>query len=152
MGSAPNLNWVRTRDRFTITTDQARLDLAAIHDYLKRSYWSPGIPFEIMERAIRNSLAFGLFCGSAQIGFARVVTDRATFGYLADVYVLEEYRGQGLATWLIECVCSHPDLQGLRRFSLATRDAHALYRKFGFKEIGNPSQQMEIVRPGIYEL
>jgi ribosomal protein S18 acetylase RimI-like enzyme len=140
------------RDGFTITTDLARLDLAAIHDYLKQSYWSPGIPFEIMERAIRNSLSFGLFCGDAQIGFARVVTDRATFGYLTDVYVLGPYRAQGLATWLIECVCSHPDLQGLRRFSLATRDAHALYRKFGFKEIGNPSQQMEIVRPGIYEL
>jgi len=141
-----------SRDRFTITTDQARLDLRAIHDYLKQSYWSPGIPFEIMQRAVRNSLSFGLFDGEAQIGFARVVTDRATFGYLADVYVLEPYCGQGLATWLIECVCAHPDLQGLRRFALATRDAHGLYRKFGFNEIANPSQQMEIVRPGIYEL
>jgi GNAT superfamily N-acetyltransferase len=140
------------RDRFIVTTDPARLDLRAIHDYLRRSYWSPGIPVEIVERAIRNSLSFGLFDGEAQIGFARVVTDRATFGYLADVYVLESYRGQGLGTWLIECVCSHPDLQGLRRFALATRDAHGLYRKFGFNEIANPSQQMEVVRPGIYEL
>jgi GNAT superfamily N-acetyltransferase len=135
-----------------VTTDQDRLDLPAIHDYLTQSYWSPGIPVEVMERAIRNSIGFGLFHGDAQIGFARVVTDRATFGYLADVYVLELYRGQGLATWLIECVCSHPDLQGLRRFALATRDAHNLYRKFGFNEIASPSQQMEIVRPGIYEL
>ncbi len=148
------MEWTRSSDGrdYVVTTDQVRLDLAAIHAYLKESYWSPGIPFGIMERAVRNSLAFGLFHGEAQIGFARVVTDRATYGYLADVYVLEPHRGHGLATWLIECVCSHSELQGLRRFALATRDAHGLYRKFGFRELANPSQQMEILRPGIYEL
>lgn len=148
------MEWARSAvgRTYLVTADQARLDLTAIHGYLKRSYWSPGIPFALMERAVRNSLSFGLFHDDAQIGFARVVTDRATYGYLADVYVLESYRGQGLATWLIECVCSHPELQGLRRFALASRDAHGLYRKFGFREIANPSQQMEIVRPGIYEL
>jgi len=139
------------RGAFSVTTDQARLDLPAIHAYLTQSYWSRGIPFETVERAARNSLCFGLFDEARQIGFARVVTDRATYGYLADVYVLEEYRGQGLAVWLIGCVRSHPDLQGLRRFALATRDAHALYRKFGFTELAAPDTHMEIFRAGIYE-
>jgi GNAT superfamily N-acetyltransferase len=140
------------RDGFTVTTDSSRFDVAAIHAYLTRSYWSPGIPFETVERAIGNSLCFGLFEGARQIGFARVVTDRATYGYLADVYVLESNRGRGLATWLMECVCTHPDLQGLRRFALATRDAHGFYRKFGFSEVADPSKHMEIFRPGIYGL
>lgn len=140
------------RGKFTVSTDPATFDVAAIHSYLTRSYWSPGVPLEIVERAIANSLCFGLFHGTDQIGLARVVTDRATYAYLCDVYVLEEYRGQGLAVWLMECVCAHPDLQGLRRFSLATRDAHELYRKFGFEDLGDPSKHMEIFRPGIYGL
>jgi N-acetylglutamate synthase-like GNAT family acetyltransferase len=140
------------RGSFTVTTDPASFDIDAIHAYLTRSYWSPGIPRAVVERAIANSLSFGLFHGANQIGFARVITDRATYGYLADVYILEEFRGQGLATWLIECVCSHADLQGLRRFALATRDAHSLYRKFGFGEISDPSKHMEIFRPGVYEI
>lgn len=141
---------VHHRDTFTITTDPACFDTDAIHAYLTRSYWAEGIQRDVVERAIENSLCFGLFDGSEQIGFARVVTDRATYGYLADVYVLEEYRGRGLAVWMMECIVAHPDLQGLRRFALATRDAHELYRKFGFTKLGDASQHMEIFRPAIY--
>ncbi len=127
------------------------MDVDAIHAYLTRSYWSKGVPREIVERAIQNSLCFGVFDGPKQIGFARVITDRATYGYLADVYILEEYRGKGLAVRLMEEIRAHPDLQGLRRFALATRDAHGLYRKFGFTELNDPSIHMEIFHRNIYE-
>ena len=137
-------------DAYHITTDRSLMDVEAIHAFLTRSYWSPGIPRSIVEKAIDNSLCFGLFHESAQVGFARVVTDRATFAYLADVYVLEEHRGKGLARRMMEAVFSHPDLQGLRRFMLATRDAHALYRQFGFRDIANPENLMAINRPDIY--
>jgi GNAT superfamily N-acetyltransferase len=140
------------RGEFTVSTDTAGFDITAIHAWLTRSYWSAGIPIGIVQRAVANSLCFGLFRGPDQIGLARVVTDRATYAWLCDVYVLEEYRGRGLAVWLMECVCAHPDLQGLRRFSLATRDAHELYRKSGFDDLGDPSKHMEIFRPGIYGL
>ena len=140
------------RGTFTVTTDQTCFDLDAIHACIASSYWAKDIPFETLERAIRNSLAFGVFDGAEQVGFARVVTDRATYGYLADVYILEAYRGKGLATWLMECICAHPDLQGLRRFALATRDAHGLYRKFGFTEIADPSKHMEVFKPEIYAI
>ena len=135
---------------FAVYTDPGKLDVAAIYGYLSRAYWSEGIPRDIVEKAIANSLCFGLFRDSDQIGFARVVTDRATYAYLCDVYVLEEFRGKGLGVWLMECVMSHPDLQGLRRFSLATRDAHGLYEKFGFAELKKPESQMETVHHGIY--
>jgi ribosomal protein S18 acetylase RimI-like enzyme len=138
------------KDDFTVVTDPSKLDVAAIHRYLSRAYRSEGIPRHVVEKAIANSLCFGLFRGSDQIGFARVVTDRATYAYLCDVYVLEELRGKGLGVWLMECVMTHPDLQGLRRFSLATRDAHGLYKKFGFAELKKPPSQMEIVRNDIY--
>ena len=138
------------KDDYTVVSDPAKLDIAAIHRYLSRAYWSEGIPRDIVEKAIANSLCFGLFHGSAQIGFARVVTDRATYAYLCDVYVLDECRGKGLGVWLMECVMSHPDLQRLRRFSLATRDAHGLYEKFGFAELNKPQSQMEILRNDIY--
>jgi GNAT superfamily N-acetyltransferase len=121
-----------------------------IHGYLASSYWSPGIPREIVAKGLENSLAFGLFAGSEQIGLARVITDRATYAYLADVFVLEGYRGRGLSKWLLQCILSHPDLQGLRRFSLATRDAHTLYAQFGFAALANPGVHMEILRPDIY--
>jgi GNAT superfamily N-acetyltransferase len=135
---------------FADYTDPAKLDVVAIHGYLSRAYWSEGIPRDIVEKAIANSLCFGLFHGENQIGLARVVTDRATYAYLCDVYVLEEFRGKGFGVWLMECVMSHPDLQGLRRFSLATRDAHGLYEKFGFAELKKPESQMETVHHGIY--
>ena len=140
----------QTRGDYTISTDPARMDLDAIHAYLSRSYWAEGVPREIVERSLLGSLAFGLFHGGAQVGLARVVTDRATFAYLCDVYVLEEHQRRGLGRWLIETVMAHPDLQGLRRFSLVTRDAHALYSTFGFSALASPGGHMEIVRPGLY--
>jgi GNAT superfamily N-acetyltransferase len=135
---------------YTITSDPARMDVAAVHAFLAGSYWSPGVPFAVVERAIRHSLCFGLLQGAAQVGFARVVTDRATFAYLADVYVLPEHRGQGLAKRLVREVLAHPELQGLRRFLLATRDAHGLYARFGFQPLANPSRMMEIHDPDAY--
>jgi GNAT superfamily N-acetyltransferase len=139
-----------TRDRYTITTDPARLDVDAIHAYLARSYWAEGIPRELVQRSIDNSLCFGLFDGMRQVGFARVITDRATFAYLCDVYVLEEHRGAGLGKWLIETVMSHPEVQGLRRWMLMTRDAHGLYAQHGFTPLAKPPACMELARPGLY--
>jgi len=138
------------RGEHTISTDPDRFDVPAIHAYLTRSYWSPGIPRVTVERAIAHSLSFGLFHRDQQVGFARVVTDRATFAYLADVYVLEEHRGKGLSKWLLEAVLAHADLQGLRRFLLATRDAHGLYTRYGFKPLANPTRLMEILDPDVY--
>ena len=137
---------------YEISTDPARLDVTAIHAYLTRSYWSPGIPIEIVERALRQSLCFGVYesAGGAQVGLARVVTDYATFAYLCDVYVLEEHRGVGLAKRMMRELMSHPALRGARRVMLATRDAHGLYAGFGFLEAGAAKNLMEIVRPDIY--
>ena len=139
------------RGEYEISTDPQRLDAAAIHAYLTQSYWSPGIPRAMVERTIANSLCFGLYCGAEQVGFARVVTDRATFAYLADVFILDPHRGKGLSKWLMEFVKGHEDLQGLRRFMLATKDAHGLYRQFGFTELANPSRMMEILQPNVYQ-
>jgi GNAT superfamily N-acetyltransferase len=136
---------------YSISTDTARFDIDAIHAYLARSYWSPGIPRATVERAIANSLAFGVFEGPEQVGFARVVTDRATFAYLADVYILEAHRGRGLARRLVETILAHEDLQSLRRFMLATRDAHGLYAAFGFQPLARPERLMEIHRPDVYQ-
>jgi len=139
------------RNGYTISTDKARLDISAIHAYLTRSYWSPGIPRAVVERAIVGSLCFGLFSeNGGQVGFARMITDGATFAYLADVYVLEEHRGKGLAKWMMETILAHPSLQGLRRIMLATRDAHQLYAQFGFKPLAKPEAFMEIHRSNAY--
>jgi GNAT superfamily N-acetyltransferase len=138
------------RDGYVVSTDAARLDLAAIHGYLSRSYWAAGIPLETLARALDHSLCFGLYRDTTQVGFARMVTDRATFAYLADVYVLEPHRGRGLGKWLVGCVLSHPALHGLRRSMLATRDAHELYRQFGYRPLAHPERLMEIVQPDIY--
>jgi GNAT superfamily N-acetyltransferase len=149
------MSYEQHRDGCTVSTDPERFDLDAIHAFLSASYWAEGIPRPLLARAIGNSLGFGLYAaageGERQIGFARVITDGATFAYLCDVYVLPEHRGRGLGAWLMECVTAHPDLQGLRRFSLVTRDAHALYRPLGFTEIENPGRHMEIARPGLYK-
>ncbi|HSD38552.1 MAG TPA: GNAT family N-acetyltransferase [Rhodocyclaceae bacterium] len=134
-------------DDYTITTDQSRFDIAAIHAFLSQTYWSPGVPIEIVERATRNSLAFGIVHGDEQVGFARVVTDKATFAYLADVYVLEAHRGKGLSKRLLEFILAHEDLQGLRRFLLFTKDAHGLYAQYGFNEVPNPARIMERFNP-----
>jgi GNAT superfamily N-acetyltransferase len=136
---------------YEISTDPTRLDLEAVQAYLARSYWSPGIPREVVERAAANSLCFGLYHDKeGQVGFARVVTDRATFAYLADVYVLEAHRGKGLSKWLMTTIVEHTELQGLRRFMLATKDAHGLYAQFGFAPLANPARMMEVLRPEVY--
>ena len=140
-----------TRPPFEISTDQARLDVATIHTFLAGTYWSPGIPREIVERAIAASLNFGAYVGQVQVGFMRVVTDRATFAYLCDVFVLEPWRGRGLSKLMMECVLSHPELQNLRRWMLATADAHGLYRQFGFESLARPERMMEITVPDIYQ-
>jgi GNAT superfamily N-acetyltransferase len=124
----------RSRDGYVISTDPARLDRDAIWHFLRTSYWSPGVPREVVDRSIEGSLVFGLYApGGEQAGFARAVTDAATFAWLADVFVLDGHRGRGLGVWLVEAVLAHPDLQGLRRILLATADAHGLYRRFGFE-------------------
>ena len=138
------------RGEFTITSDPNAVDLDAVHAFLTRTYWSEGIPASVVARAIAGSIPFSLFHGTTQIGFARVITDRATYGYLADVYILEAYRGQGLGRWLVETIMQHPDLQSLRRFGLVTRDAHDLYKQFGFSPLATPDRHMEIVRTGLY--
>lgn len=141
-----------TRDGFTISTDRQQLDIAAVHAYLTRSYWAEGISAALVAKSIQGSLCFGLYDASAaQVGFARVVTDGATFAYLCDVYVLESMRGHGLGIWLMETVMQHPDLAGLRRSMLVTRDAHGLYARFGFTPSKFPDRIMEIARPGLYK-
>jgi GNAT superfamily N-acetyltransferase len=131
------------RDGYLISTDASMLDLEVVHAYLSRSYWAAGVPEDVVRRSIENSLCFGVYRGEEQAGFARVVTDRATFAYLADVFVLEEHRGRGIGKWLVEVILSHPDLQGLRRWMLATRDAHDLYRRYAFTELARPGIFME---------
>ena len=136
---------------YEISTDAHRLNIEVIHNFLaEESYWSPGIPRSTVERAIQNSLCFGVYLRTEQVGFARVVTDRSTFALLADVFILSAHRGKGLSKWLMRCVVEHEDLQGLRRLLLLTSDAHGLYRQFGFKELGSPSRFMEILRQDIY--
>jgi GNAT superfamily N-acetyltransferase len=135
---------------FTIYTDPARADAGAVHRYLSRdSYWAENVAFETVARSLQNSLCFSLYDGGVQIGLARVITDKATFAYLCDVYVLPEYRGKGLSKWLMTCVLEFPDLQGIRRFMLATKDAHGLYEQFGFK-LSESGRLMEIVNRTIY--
>ena len=144
------MSYERQQNGFTVSTDPDRLDVDAIHAFLSTSYWAEGIPREIVAKALRNSLCFGLYEGERQAGLARVVSDFATYAYLCDVYVLPELRGRGLAKWLMECVLDHPELAGLRRFGLVTRDAHELYRPFGFSALAHPDNHMEIARPGLY--
>jgi GNAT superfamily N-acetyltransferase len=131
------------RDGYLISTDASMLDLEVVHGYLSRSYWAAGVPEDVVRRSIENSLCFGVYRGEEQAGFARVVTDRTTFAHLADVFVLEEHRGQGIGKWLVEVILSHPELQGLRRWMLATRDAHDLYRRYAFTELARPGIFME---------
>ena len=130
------------KDNFTISTNPARLDMNVICDFLSRAYWAIGRSRERTERAIANSLVFGVYDGTRQIGLARVVTDYAIFAYLCDVFIHEDYRAHGLGKWLMETIHSHPDLQGLRRWLLATRDAHGLYEQFGWTPLDNPERWM----------
>ncbi len=128
---------------YEVSIDRSRLDVKAIHDFLTHSDWSPGIPLATVARAIENSVCVGAYLGADQVGFARVVTDKTTFAYLADVYVLEPHRGNGLSRRMMEAITQHPDLQGLRRWLLITRDAQGLYAKFGFKPLAAPDRFME---------
>ncbi|MFN2563393.1 MAG: GNAT family N-acetyltransferase [Gemmatimonadaceae bacterium] len=140
-----------SRGQFEVDTDPGRVDLSVVHDFLSRqSYWAAGIPRAVVERAVRHSIVFGLYHGVRQVGFARVITDRATFAYVADVFVIDTYRGQGLGKWLMECVSAHPALQGLRRWLLATRDAHGLYRQAGWESLRDPTLFMERSDPNVY--
>jgi GNAT superfamily N-acetyltransferase len=137
------------RGDFLVSTDQTLLDLPLIHQFLSNdSYWAAGRPLSVVRRSLANSLCFGLYASRQQIGLARVVTDRATFAWLCDVFVLESHRGKSLSKWLLQCVLSHPDLQGLRRFLLATRDAHGLYERYGFAPLEEPSRFMQVYRDG----
>ncbi len=131
------------RGEYLISTDKRRLDLPVIHNFLTTSYWAAGIPIETVKKSIEHSLAFGVYREDQQVGFARVITDYATFAYIGDVFILEAFRGQGLSKWLMEVIAAHPGLQGLRRWVLLTRDAHELYRKTGFTEPKNPERYME---------
>lgn len=139
------------RGEFHVTTDPSRLDIDFIHGYLVRSYWSEGISREIVERGIANSLCFGVYEGDQQVGFARVITDYATFAYLADVFIIESHRGKGLSKFLMECIIKDSRLQGFRRWILGTRDAHGLYAQYGFKPLAKPERFMEIHNPDVYK-
>ncbi len=140
------------RGEFLISTDEVRLDLDVIHDFLTNCYWAKGIPRDVVQRSIEHSLCFGVYDGSgAQVGFARVVSDFATVAYIGDVFVLESHRGCGLSKWLMECIMQHPALQGLRRWILLTRDAHGLYQQFGFTPVKSPERYMELHRADVYE-
>lgn len=141
----------RRRDALLISTDRARLDLELIHRVLADTYWATGIPRDVVARSIANSIAFGLYEDDRQVGFARVVTDMATYAYLADVFVVEDRRHRGLGDWLVESILRHPQLQGLRRIALMTRDAGPLYERHGFGAPAPPSGYMEIVDREVYQ-
>ena len=135
---------------FTITCDPARIDHALVADFLASSYWAKGIPRATVQKSLANSLCFVVLDGDRQVGFARVISDCATIAYLGDVFVLPDYRGKGLSKWLMECIVSHPELQGLRRWILATSDAHGLYEQFGFTPLRKPEVFMERHDPNVY--
>ena len=140
-----------TRNEFSISTDKTRLDIDLIHNFLStKAYWCLNIPKETVRKAIQNSLCFGVFQNGSQIGFARIISDFSTIAYLGDVFILEEYRGNGLSKWLMEVIMGHPDLRGLRRWILLTRDAHELYRRFGWTNISDPNVWMEVRNKNVY--
>lgn len=140
------------REGFTITCDPSRIDVDAVHSFLASTYWAAGIPREVVAKALRHSLCFALLDPDSELcGFARMVTDRATFAYLCDVFIIERLRGRGLGKWLIRSVLEHPDLQGLRRLNLVTLDAHGLYAGHGFRAIASPERYMERLDPDVYK-
>jgi GNAT superfamily N-acetyltransferase len=135
---------------FTVSTDRERIDLDVVHGFLTECYWAKGIPREVVARSIENSLCFGVYTQGRQVGFARVISDYATYAYVADVFILESFRGHGLGKWMMECIMQHPRLQGLRRWSLVTRDAQALYARFAFEPLKKPQNYMERHHPDAY--
>jgi N-acetylglutamate synthase-like GNAT family acetyltransferase len=140
-----------TKDNYSISTDKTKLDIKTIHEFLSHSYWAENIPVDTVQRSIEGSLCFGVFDGEKQIGFARMITDKATFAYLADVFIIDAYRGRGLSKWLMEVIMTYSKLQGLRRIMLATRDAHDLYKQYGFSSLTNTDRWMQIHNPDIYK-
>ena len=136
------MEYTITENNFIISTDKSKIDLEFVHGFLSNSYWSPGVPMQTVKKAMHGSLCFGVYENDKQVGYARMVTDTATFAYLADVFIDENYRGKGLGKWLVKTILAHPDLQGLRRILLATKDAHALYEQVGFIAINNPERYM----------
>ncbi|WP_062268501.1 GNAT family N-acetyltransferase [Endozoicomonas arenosclerae] len=136
---------------FILSTDKALLKIDLIHEFLNNSYWAAGIPRSVVEQSVEHSMCFGLYQDDRQIGFARVISDHATFAYLSDVFILPEMRGLGLSKWLMECIQSIESLQGIRRFMLATADAHGLYEQFGFQSLEKPERIMEIMVSDIYQ-
>lgn len=139
------------QENYLISTDPKKLDAEAIHAFLTTAYWSLNIPLTVVKKALANSLCFGLYHDGKQVGLSRVVTDYATYAYLCDVYVLEAHRGKGLGHWMVECIMTHPELQNLRRFTLATRDAHGVYAAFGFTALKAPDRMMERHDPEVYQ-
>ena len=144
------MNDERKRGDYTISTDPSRIDIDLVYAFLTRSYWAAGITREVVERSIEHSMCFGVYRGEEQVGFARVITDYATTAYLADVFILEAHRGRKLAVWLMETIVGHPALQRLRVWRLATKDAHGLYQKVGFRALAHPERLMEIIDPAVY--
>ena len=140
------------KNNYTISTDKSRIDVEVVHDFLTHSYWAEGITRDVIVRSVENSLCFGLYNDDRLVGFARVISDLATFAYLADVFVVPAERGKGLSTWMLEVIFALPDLQGLRRFMLATRDAHALYARFGFTPVDRPDRWMQKHNANIYKV
>jgi GNAT superfamily N-acetyltransferase len=148
---ARHRNVVMPEIEFTISTDKPRFDIDMIHGFLSTCYWSEGIPRDVVRKSIENSLCFGVFEGDQQVGFARVISDRATYAYIGDVFILESHRGRGLGKKLMAAIMGHPELEGLRRWSLVTRDAHGLYEQFGFTSLTNPQRYMERHDPDVYK-
>ena len=140
-----------TKDDYRITSNKEQINVDYVHGFLRQTYWAENIPLDTVRRSIEGSLCFSVFYGKQQVGFARVITDGATFAYLADVFIDEGFRGRGLSKWLMEIIISHPQLQGLRRFLLATKDAHGLYRQFGFQPLNFVDRWMQIHQPDVYK-
>ena len=139
------------KEGYMISTDKEKIDVKYVHTILKQMYWSEDIPLNVVERSIKGSLCFAVYDQDKQVGFARVITDKATFAYLADVFIDPVYRGKGLSKWMMQTIVNHPELQGLRRFMLATKDAHSLYTQFGFTPITFPERWMQIHKPDVYK-
>jgi len=141
--------WIK--DGYLVSTDKSKIDVETVHHFLSRSYWAENIPLDVVRKSIENSLCFGMYHEEKLVGFARAISDFATFAYLADVFILPEERGKGLSKWLLAIILEHPQLQALRRFTLATRDAHSLYAQFGFSLFDKPERWMQKHDPDVYK-
>lgn len=141
----------KLKTKFSISTDKSKLNLSTIHNFLKTSYWAGNVPLSVIEKSIKHSLCFGVYEDEEQVGFARVITDYATFAYLTDIFILEAYREQGLGKWLVKYILEHPELQGFRRWLLRTKDAHKLYAHYGFQSLVKPDFYMEIINSNVYQ-